>query len=134
MTALATRLRYRGPWLTPTELVELEDEANPEPSRDRASHWRGTPKSVGLPPTAHLPANFPNGPLRWQLDTLAWSFHLDEVLLIPSRVGQRSLAEIPHALAQALALDVLAPPRRPWSPATLALASYRAFLGRLPRR
>lgn len=133
ITTLATRLRYRGPWLTPTELVELEDEANPEPSRDRSLALAWHTQIRRFAPDRALPANFPNGPLRWQLDTLAWSFHLDEVLLNPSLVGQRSLAEIPHALAQALALDISLR-ETPLVARHPALASYRAFLGRLPRR
>src|SRR4029077_842514 len=75
-----------------------------------------------------LPDDLAQGPLRWQLDTLAWSFHLDD----PTD-RRRSTAEIPHALAEELAVDL------PLFPSALsarhpALAAYRDFLGRLPRR
>jgi hypothetical protein len=73
-----------------------------------------------------LPQDFAVGPLRWQLRTLAWSFHVtpDE---------RTSLGELPHALADALAVEGSIRPgalgaRYP------ALNSYARFLSRLPRR
>ena len=76
-----------------------------------------------------MPGDFARGPLRWQLATLCWSFHLDDDPTAP----RRSPAEIPHALADALAVDL--PVRAtPLSARYPALAGYVEFLGRLPRR
>lgn len=129
MMTLANRLRYRGPWLTAAELAELEDEAGPGSSRDRslAREWHVRVRRFA--PDRVLPASFPTGPLRWQLDTLAWSFHLDD----EPAARRRSPAEIPHALAHALALDVSLR-ETPLVASHPALAAYREFLGQLPRR
>ena len=77
----------------------------------------------------HVAGKLPDGPLRWQLDTLAWSFHLDD----EPAARRRSPAEIPHALADALAVDVSLR-ETPLVASHPALAAYREFLGRLPRR
>jgi hypothetical protein len=73
-----------------------------------------------------LPEDFREGPLRWQLAALAWSFHHRDD-------PRRSPAEVAHALGEALAIDVAVRPldledRHP------ALTAYREFLARLPRR
>jgi hypothetical protein len=80
-----------------------------------------------------LPDDYLDGPTRWQLATLAWSFHVDHDPGVAQALSRGLPAEVVHALAQALAVDVPLPAtsladRYP------ALAEYRTFLGRLPRR
>ncbi|SIO30381.1 hypothetical protein SAMN05444166_3628 [Singulisphaera sp. GP187] len=129
MTALASQLRYRGPWLSSTELAEFEDEARPGSSHDRTLAREWHLRTRRFAPDRALPAHFRDGPLRWQLDTLTWSFHLDD----EPNAHRRSPAEIPHALANALALDVSLN-ETPLVASHPALAAYRKFLDRLPRR
>ena len=125
MVMIADRLRYRGRVLSPDELARLARD----PSLDRALALRWHDHMRRFLADRPLPPHFAAGPLRWQLDTLAWSFHLDDDRGAP----RRSSAEVPHALAEALAVDL---PVRPTPLATRypALADYAAFLGRLPRR
>jgi hypothetical protein len=125
MIALADRLRYRGPLLTADELSRL----GAEPGRDRDLALRWHERVRRFADDRPLPVGFARGPLRWQLDTLSWSFHLDG----DPAARRRSAAEVPHAIGEALATDV---PLRatPLSGRYPALASYAAFLGRLPRR
>ncbi|WP_406698757.1 hypothetical protein V5E97_07710 [Singulisphaera sp. Ch08] len=129
MTTLADRLRYRGPWLSSAELAELQDESAPGSSRDRGLALEWHMQTRRFAPDRALPAGFQNGPLRWQLDTLAWSFHLDD----ESTALRRSPAEIPHALAHALAVD-FSLRETPLVANHPALADYRKFLSRIPRR
>jgi hypothetical protein len=129
MTALAERLRYRGPWLSSAELAELEDETGPGSGRDRTQALEWHTRTRRFAADRALPAGFCDGPLRWQLDTLAWTFHLDD----EPASRRRSPAEIPHALADTLAVDVSLVPN-PLAARHPALAAYRDFLGRLPRR
>ena len=81
-----------------------------------------------------LPPGFRNGPIRWQIDTLAWSFHAEKKAGDTGGTSpRRSAAEVAQALGEALAVDM---PLRP-NPLTErfpALADYLAFLNRLPRR
>ena len=121
MARLADRLRYRGPFLSAADRARLDSE--PEADRLRALAWDAHLRR--FLPDRPLPRDFPSGPLRWQLDVLAWSFHLP-----PSR-GPTS--EAADALADALAVDG---PTRPGPLAARypALAEYARFLGRLPRR
>ncbi|HMB05603.1 MAG TPA: hypothetical protein VKP69_17945 [Isosphaeraceae bacterium] len=125
MTALARRLRYRGPFLTADERARLAGE--PGRDRDLALAWDARVRRFA--DDRALPGDFARGPLRWQLDTLAWSFHLDDDPDAP----RRSPAEVPHALAEMLAID---DPVRPTPLAARypALTAYAAFLARLPRR
>jgi hypothetical protein len=126
MVRLADRLRYRGPTLSPAELASLAAAPGREPALALRWHAQIGRFAADRP----LPEDFARGPLRWQLDTLAWSFHLDNDG--PAGV-QRSAAEVPHALAEALASDLpLAPSGL--SPRYPALVAYRDFLSRLPRR
>jgi hypothetical protein len=124
MIAMADRLRYRGPFLSADELSRLGSEAGRD--RDLALRWHERVRRFA--DDRPLPEGFARGNLRWQLDTLSWSFHLDD----PS-ARRRSAAEVPHAIGEALATDV---PLRatPLSARYPALASYAAFLGRLPSR
>jgi hypothetical protein len=126
MTRIADRLRYRGRLLSPGELARLGRERGKD--RDLALAWHARVRRfAGDRP---LPAGFARGPLRWQLDTLSWSFHLDG----GSRAARRRrAAEVPHALAEFLTVDV---PTRPvsLSPRYPALADYARFLAGLPRR
>jgi hypothetical protein len=135
MVLLAERLRYRGPWLSPAELAELSTAR--EHNATLALRWHALLRRFA--DDRPLPRDFARGPLRWQLDTLAWSFHLDPD---PGPVAgddppraRHSPAELLHALGEALAVDVpLPPPPAPLSARHPALAAYRDFLGRLPRR
>ncbi len=122
MVLVADGLRYQGPWLSAEERARLPRD--PDPSRIRALAWDEHLRHFA--PDRPLPRDFARGPLRWQLDTLAWSFRLP-----PD--PRRSAAEVPFALADALAVE------RPVRPSPLAvrypaLESYARFLGRLPRR
>jgi hypothetical protein len=129
MVLLSRELRYRGPYLSASELARLADEHGPGSSRDRALALRWHAAALRFADDRALPEDFARGPLRWQLDTLAWSFHLDG----DRSDHRRAPTEVVHALAAALAVDV------PIRPASLAerfptLTAYLAFLGRLPRR
>jgi hypothetical protein len=122
MSAIATTLRYRGPWLSHDELASLRSEASPEAARALAlhDHLRHFAEDRALP------ADFVQGPLSWQLRVLAWSFRVTpHPNLTP--------AELPFALADALAMDgpVRLGAREPRYP---PLSDYARFLGRLPRR
>jgi hypothetical protein len=126
MTALAHRLRYRGPFLTVQERARLAAESESGRERDRALAWDAQVRRFA--DDRPLPADFARGPLRWQLDTLAWSYHLDD-----PDAARRSPAEVPHALAEALAVDLPVRPT-PLAARYPALSAYASFLARLPRR
>ena len=129
MVLLARTLRYRGPFLSADERAELEDERGPGSDHERSLALRWHAHIRQFADDRPLPGDFARGPLRWQLATLCWSFHLDDDPTAP----RRSPAEIPHALADALAVDL--PVRAtPLSARYPALAGYVEFLGRLPRR
>jgi hypothetical protein len=138
MVRLAGCLRYDGASLSDAELARLgagEDGdgtgAGPSPDAVMALRWHFlTRRLVGDRP---LPADFLDGPTRWQLSTLAWSFHVEDDPSVVQALAQGRPDEVVHALAQVLAVDVPVPAtslarRYP------ALDAYRAFLGRLPRR
>jgi hypothetical protein len=127
MTALAGRLRYHGPWLSASERAQLEAEAGSS-GGDSALALRWHAQVRRFATDRPLPEGFARGPLGWQLDTLAWSFHLDD-----DASAHRSPAEVPHALADALAVDVSLRDTR-LTAQYPALAAYREFLARLPRR
>ncbi len=114
MARLADRLRYRGPLLTPEEMARV-----PEADRRRIAAWDAHVRR--FLPDRPLPADFAARPLRRQLDTLAWSFHL-----APPR---GPVAEVPDLLADLLAVE--GPIRPPSDPTQ---AAYARFLARLPRR
>ncbi|CAN5861537.1 hypothetical protein BH23PLA1_BH23PLA1_22290 [soil metagenome] len=120
MVLVADRLRYRGPWLSSAERLRLAEE----PEGRQALAWDAHLRRFA--PDRPLPADFDAGPLRWQLDVLAWSFHLD-----PD--PRLSAAEVPHALAHELAIDRTIRPH-PLARKYPALTPYAEFLGRLPRR
>ena len=127
MTLLSDRLRYRGPTLSADELARLSARADRDGRHAMLWHARIARFADDRP----LPYDFAQGPLRWQLDTLAWSFHLD-----PVRAGSgRSAAEVPDALSEALAVDVLLNhPSPALSASHPALLAYHRFLRGLPRR
>jgi hypothetical protein len=128
MVLLADRLRYRGPLLSAAERASLA--VAPRSDRDSALALRWHARIRRFAADRPLPGDFAHGPLGWQLATLAWSFHLDPDE--PSG-ARRSPSEVVHALGEALANDLpLAPCRL--SERHRALATYRDFLGRLPRR
>ena len=118
----ASALRYEGTRLSPAERDTIA--RGTAPGRSRALAWDD---HIGLfAPDRPLPPGFASGPLRWQLDTLAWSFHLE---LNPTLTA----AEMPAAIADALARhEPIAP--NPLEAEYPALAEYAKFLGRLPMR
>jgi hypothetical protein len=133
MAALAA-LRYTGPLLEPGELAELNDRQGPGSSRDRALALRWHAAARRLAADRPLPADFARGPLRWQLDTLAWSFHLDAACPGPGP-GPRTPDEVVHALAEALTPELsLRPLPLDLTRRYPALDAYRAFLTRLEGR
>lgn len=120
MERIAGGLRYRGPRLSDAERERLRGE----PGGARALAWDGHIRHFLA--DRPLPGDFARGPLRWQLATLAWSFHVE----LDPRLAP---AEVPPALGHALAAE------GPVRPGPLAreyptLADYARFLGRLPRR
>jgi hypothetical protein len=120
MTRFSDRLRYRGPLLTPAEVARLRTA----PDGERVLAWHA--HIAHFLPDRPLPRGFADGPLRWQLDAFLWSYHL-------SPDPTLSLAEIPDALGDALAID---PALRPLAAAGRdpTLDAYAGFLGALPRR
>ncbi len=122
MERIAGRLRYRGPLLTVAERQRLRSE--PGAGRSRALAWDEQIRR--FLPDRPLPPDFDGGPLRWQLETLAWSFH---VALDP----RLAAAEVPHALGHALAVEGSVRPN-PLAGRYPALAEYARFLERLPKR
>jgi hypothetical protein len=122
MMEIADRLRYRGGVLSPQDLHHLRSEGTSDSQRALAMHAH----ILHFLPDHPLPANFSRGTLRWQLVTLAWSFHI-------AHDSRRKISEIPAELSEALA-----------GPASLKAASaafrfpevaeYEKFLARLPRR
>jgi hypothetical protein len=125
MVRLAERLRYRGSFLSAADLARLRAEDHPD--RDRALAWDDHVHRFA--PDRPLPSDFARGPIRWQLDTLAWSFHLDD----DPDASRRSAAEVVHRLADALAFDGSTRPT-PLAARYPALADYGRWLDRLPRR
>jgi hypothetical protein len=124
-TALMIQLanvRYSGPWLTAAERAALA--ADPDPEADRALAWEAHLRRFA--PDRPLPPDFATGPLRWQLEVLTWSFHLE-----PD--PHRPAAEVPAHLADRLAVDVSTRPS-PFESRYPALRAYARFLDRLPRR
>ena len=115
-------LRYAGPLLRRSDLAGISDSSGPGRSRTLAwdKHIR---RFVADRP---LPEDFSTGPLRWQLDTLAWSFHLklDRGL---------TTAEVPSAIGEALSLDEAIRPN-PLEATYPALRGYAEFLRKLPVR
>ena len=112
--------RYDGPLLNSEEWSSLSGD--PSPGRSRALAWdRHIRHFVEDRP---IPPSF--GPLRWQVDTLAWSFHVD-----PD--PKLTIIEAIDALADALTLDE--PIRRnPLESTYPALEEYAKFLAKLPVR
>ena len=121
MARLAERLRYRGPLLSAEDRARLR--AEPAVDRERALGWDA--KVRRFLPDRPLPEDFARRSLRGQLRLLAWSFH------VPGPGGPT--AEMPVALAEALAVDAPARPG-PLAGRYPALAEYARFLDRLPRK
>jgi len=114
--------RYAGPLLTHEELATIARSS--AEGRSRALAWdRHIRHFVADRP---LPPDFAEGPLRWRIDTLAWSFHLEPNPLLTA-------SEAVDAISDALKLDepIAANPLEAKYP---ALAEYARFLGRLPMR
>jgi hypothetical protein len=120
MLRLSERLRYRGPLLSADQRTLLRSEG---PEGSRALAWDDRIRN--FLPDRPLPGDFARGPLRWQLDTFAWSFHAP----LDPRLATR---EIPDALAEVLL------PQSPLRPGRLAiqyppLADYAHFLDPVSR-
>jgi hypothetical protein len=128
MEAIDRGLRYQGPWLSVPDRARLAND----PHRDSALALGWDARVRRFADDRPLPADFHNGPLRWQLATLAWSFHVEGVVSGPNG-PRRSALETAQALAEALTSDFPLWPT-PLAERYPALDSYRAFLGRLPRR
>lgn len=129
MVLLARTLRYRGPSLSADERTRLGNERGPGSGHERSLALRWHAHIRRFADDRPLPADFARRTLRGQLATLCWSFHLDDDPAAP----RRSPAETPHALADALAVDL--PVRAtPLSALYPALSGYIEFLGQLPRR
>jgi hypothetical protein len=131
MEALARDLRYRGPFLSDAERAGLAGE--PGHDGTLALAWDALARRFAADRPLPDPDTLRAGSIRSQLGLLAWSFHMD-TLSVGDPAGPRpSDTEVAQALAQALAVDVSLRPialadRHP------ALASYQAFLAKLPRR
>jgi hypothetical protein len=121
MRRFSERVRYLGPVLSEDELAHLHQE----PDAAQALSWHEIVSR--FVPDRPLPGDFDHGPLVWQLDMLAWSYHL------PPDLARRP-AEVPHALADALALDSHGRSFSPGASNYPAVNSYALFLARLPRR
>ena len=124
-TALMRELhtwRYHGPLLTVRDLEAIAKSSGE--GRSRALAWDR--RIRGFAADRALPRGFGTGPLRWQIDTLAWSFHQEpDPILTPS--------EAVDALADALKLDE--PIRaNPLASKYRTLGEYAKFLGTLPLR
>jgi hypothetical protein len=122
MARLAGRLRYRGPLLTAGERSRLAVEPGPDAARALAWDARVRRFVADRP----LPGGFERGPLRWQLASLAWSFHV-------APDPRRPAAEVPYDLADALARDGEVRPS-PLAAQYPVLDDYARFLAHLPRR
>src|SRR5262249_47022235 len=80
MTRLAQKLRYTGASLSEDELRRLEEcvgvqERRKDRDAELALRWHALTRRFGL--DRPLPGEFLEGPARWQLATLAWSFHVE---------------------------------------------------------
>jgi hypothetical protein len=122
MTRISERIRYRGPVLSPEGLDALR--SGTAPGRARALAWDAHVRL--FVPDRPLPSGFSRGPLRWQLDTLAWSFHMEPDPGLAT-------VEVPHALAHALAFEG-SESANPLEARFPVLGDYRRFLAGLPAR
>lgn len=124
-TSLMERIaqaRYRGPLLSDGDLAAIARDAGPGRSRALEAD-RIVRRFVADRP---LPRGFASGPLRWRIDTLAWSFHVEpDPRLTP--------VEAVEALADALTLGEPVRPN-PLEGRYPALAAYAEFLRKLPAR
>ncbi len=121
MRRFASR-RYDGPLLSRSELAAISDTS--VPGRSRALDWDALIRHFVA--DRPLPEDFSTGPLRWQLDTLAWSFHLELDRGLTS-------AEVPSAIGEVLSLDEPIRPN-PLEAAYPTLGAYATFLKSLPVR
>ncbi len=130
MERFARVLRYRGPLLSEAERKELARDTG----HDAALALRWDAHVRKFLDDRTLPPAFRDGPIRRQIDTLAWSFHAENEAKDPGgTVPKRSAAEVAHALVEALAIDLPLRPS-PLAERFPALAEYLVFLNRLPRR
>lgn len=122
MKRFSDRTRYRGPVLSTADKARLsgEDAAGSK----RALSWDA--RICRFLNDRPLPVDFESGPVRWQLDTLAWSFRVS-----PSR--RLTDVEVVGLIGDSLAVDEPIDPI-PLSARYPALSDYERFLARLPRR
>ena len=128
MERFAREVRYRGPFLSAADRARLGHESG----HDAGMAMRWDAHARRFADDRPLPDDFRFGPLRWQLDVLAWSFHGESSSSSPTPSGV-SAAEVVQALGESLAVDTPLRPT-PLSARYPALSSYLTFLGRLPRR
>ena len=96
MALLSGRLRYHGPLLSTAERASLAAASRSDRESALALRWHARIRRFAA--DRPLPGDFVRGPLGWQLDTFAWSFHLDPN---DSSGGRRSSSEVVHALGEA---------------------------------
>ena len=128
MVLLAGRLRYHGPLLSAAERVSLAVAERSDRDAALALRWHAQMRRFAA--DRPLPGDFARGPLGWQLDTFAWSFHLDPNDLSGGRrssAGGRACTG--RGPGQRSSAGPVPPEQR-----LPALAAYRDFLGRLPQR
>ena len=130
MERLSRVLRYRGPLLSVPERAQLARDSD----HDAALALRWDARVRKFLDDRPLPPGFRTGPIRRQIETLAWSFHAEnEVRDAEGTAPKRSAAEVVQALTETLSVDL---PLRTTSLTHRfpALADYLVFLNRLPRR
>ena len=120
-------VRYTGPLLNSAELAAIGGETSS--GRSRAIAWdsmihRFVADRWPPEPTSQRAIN--DGPLRWQIDTLAWSFHLE----LDSKL---TTAEVVDAISDVLKLDEPIQ-SNPLEEKYHSLGEYAKFLRRLPVR
>ncbi len=123
MEHLARDLRYRGRLLSAAELSRIANDP------EAAALRRADALIRRFAPDRPLPVDFRKRSLASQVETFAWSFHGEESHAAVRAGPRPSPSEVVQALGQRLA--VAGSIRLPLLP---ALADYRAFLVRLPRR
>jgi hypothetical protein len=129
MERLARGLRYRGPYLSDAE----RDRLAADPGHDAALALRWDARVRRFADDRPLPDNFRRRPLRDQVAALVWSFRSEGSLGDEPGGPRRSASEVVLSLGEALSVDLPLPPN-PLAARHPALAAYRAFLARLPRR
>ena len=127
LTNAIGNFRYTGALLSDAEIAAIGRESSV--GRSRALAWDQVIRRFVAdrwPDSSGRAQGIERGPLRWQLDTLAWSFHLE----LDSKL---TTAEVVDAIADALKLDERVQ-RNPLDEKYPTLGEYAKFLDRLPVR